>query len=163
MRLVGQIDVHVRLGFLGFSFSFLGTCLLTFPMTAFRAMHTCRHMPAPSRSAHMGVCTEGLAGEGPRLGTLGLFNTLLFSPLQPPKPSDLSIVCFTSGTTGKQRLLAHQPGPPAPFPGSFGRVTETSPAPSVGWAEPCPVPGSRLWVLPAAPSGQREAAWGGWT
>lgn len=41
MRLVGQIDVHVRLGFLGFSSSFLGTCLLTFPMTACRAMHMC--------------------------------------------------------------------------------------------------------------------------
>uniref|UniRef100_A0A452RM86 Arachidonate--CoA ligase n=1 Tax=Ursus americanus TaxID=9643 RepID=A0A452RM86_URSAM len=38
----------------------------------------------------------------------------------PPKPSDLSIVCFTSGTTGEQRCPDHQPGPPVASGGLGG-------------------------------------------
>ena len=66
MRWVRRICVHAWLGFLGFSSSFLGTCLLTFLMTACRATHMCQHMPA-SHTTHTHlrwgrVCTEGLAG-----------------------------------------------------------------------------------------------------
>lgn len=65
------------------------------------------HAHALTHSTHAGVGAPKGAGwwGGPGvLGpSLGFFNTRLFSPLQPPKPSDLSIVCFTSGTTGKWR------------------------------------------------------------
>lgn len=37
-------------------------------------------------------------------------NIRLFSSLQPPRPDDLSIVCFTSGTTGKLRRRCSVPG-----------------------------------------------------
>lgn len=58
---------------------------------------------------------EGPRALGPWLAILGLFNAHFFSTLQPPKPSDLSIVCFTSGTTGEHRHPDHQPGPPTAF------------------------------------------------
>lgn len=59
---------------------------------------------------HRGLADGGAQGSWALAGLWGRFNTCLFSPLQPPKPSDLSIVCFTSGTTGKQRHSGHQPG-----------------------------------------------------
>lgn len=144
------------MGFLGFPSPLLGTCWPTCPTTACRAMNACRCTAAPADSicaqgrAQRGWLVEGPGDLGPRLATLGIFNTLLFSLLQPPKPSDLSIVCFTSGTTGKQRLLAHQPGLPAPFPGSLGSVADCRSL----W---CPLWDGlsfRRWVLPAAPRGQ---------
>ena len=49
------------------------------------------------------------------------------------------------------------------FPGTLDRVTEGSLAPSAGRAEPCPEPGSRCGLLPAAPSGRQKAVRGGWT
>ncbi len=32
---------------------------------------------------------------------INIFDIILIFVLQPPKPEDLSIICFTSGTTGK--------------------------------------------------------------
>uniref|UniRef100_A0A452RLV0 Arachidonate--CoA ligase n=1 Tax=Ursus americanus TaxID=9643 RepID=A0A452RLV0_URSAM len=70
---------------------------------------------------------EGSGGLGPWLATLGPFNSHLFSTLQPPKPSDLSIVCFTSGTTGEQRCPDHQPGPPVASGGLGGVDSQWAP------------------------------------
>lgn len=147
MRLVGQVDVHVPVRFHRLLFPFLGTFLTG----VYRDRRMGRHMQCThGASAQRGWLVEGPRGRGPWQATPGLFNTLL--PLQPPKPSDLSIVCFTSGTTGKQRHPGHQPGPPAPLPGSRGGVTAGVSSALWGTAEPCPVPGSRCWVPPAAPS-----------
>lgn len=63
--------------------------------------------------AQKGLLVERPGDPGPWLATLGPLNSRLFSTLQPPKPSDLSIVCFTSGTTGEQRCPDHHPGPQA--------------------------------------------------
>lgn len=91
MRWVRQVRGHAWLGFLGFSASFLGTCLLTFLMRACRATHVCQHMPAPHpMHTHMRwgrVCTEGLAGKGSRQshqqGLLTHSSSHLCSPRNP--------------------------------------------------------------------------------
>lgn len=103
--------------------------LFPFPGTCLAARH--RHTDVPTHTAHRGAgWWRGPRTLSPWLATSGLFNTHLFSPLQPPSPSDLSIVCFTSGTTGKQKYPGHQPGPPAPFPGSLVRLLLTFLVPS---------------------------------
>lgn len=116
------------LDFLSFFSPFLGTCLPTLLTTARAYTNADTYSHPHTAHTHSGSAQRGWLVEGSRdlgawLATLGLFNTRLFSPLQPPKPSDLSIVCFTSGTTGKQRHPTHQPGPPALVTGNLGEVT----------------------------------------
>lgn len=120
MKLVGQISVHTPVRF--------PQLLSLFPERSPAHLSECstqEHagMPNTCSHPHTAYTWAWLVGElrhlGPWLATLGLPNTLLFSPLQPPQPDDLSIVCFTSGTTGKQRHADPQPRLPAPFPGGL--------------------------------------------
>lgn len=99
MRWVRRICVHAWLGFLGFSSSFLGTCLLTFLMTACRATHMCQHMPA-SHTMHTHVrwgrvCTEGLAGEGVQAATPAGSLTHSSSHLCSPRNPVTSPLCVS--------------------------------------------------------------------
>uniref|UniRef100_A0AAY4D5W0 Arachidonate--CoA ligase n=1 Tax=Denticeps clupeoides TaxID=299321 RepID=A0AAY4D5W0_9TELE len=50
---------------------------------------------------------------GIQILTLKDMETLLFlSRFQPPRPDDLAVICFTSGTTGKLVRVKHQRSPP---------------------------------------------------
>lgn len=111
--------------------------------------------------AQKGQVVEGSGGLGPWLATLGPFNSHLFSTLQPPKPSDLSIVCFTSGTTGEQRRPDHQPGPPITSGGLGGMDAGVSGA-LRGMAEPflCLAPDDGPSCHSQCPAG---GSTGGWT
>lgn len=165
MRWVRQTCVLAWLGVLGFSSPFLGTCLLTFPASGpcpRRATHVCHHVPAPHTvHTHMRwgrVCTEGLAGEGVQAGHPAGSLTHSSSHLCSPRNPVTSPLCV-SRAAQQVSEASSSPAKATSFPGTRDRVTEGSLAPSAGRAEP----GSRRWLLPAAPSGRHKAARGGWT
>jgi len=121
-----------------------------------QGMRTAPHVAGGG--AQKGQLVEGPGGFGPWLATLGPL-THTSSQLCSPRSPATSPLCVSQAAQQVSRgaQITSQGHLQASLAALVQRM-QGALVPCAARAEPCPVPGSRRWAPPAAPSAQQEAA-----